>query len=230
MKRSRQNPVLLRAITEQQDNAIVPGCYSTCLSGLTLPGTSLKVFREPFEECKGDTDAMGRVDEREVEQLWLFEPALKLDMARLKEFRGDFVLAQQALNTVKGYASDWRLFTMWCLKAGRETRPASAETVELYVTYLLQVDHLKVVTAERHVCAILDAHRRAGVTLPRCDGVRAILSGARRQRKERPAAKKPLQVRQLPRISGKFRKTGSARDIRDRALLVLGFAPGLLRA
>jgi site-specific recombinase XerD len=163
-------------------------------------------------------------------QLWLFEPALKVDMGRLKQFRDDLSRREQAENTVVGYACDWKNFLLWCTRACRSPRPATAETVELYVTYQLQVEKLKVVTVERRVSAIRDAHRAAGCPLGALEGVRAVLSGARRSRKERPEAKEPLTAAQLRRVSAKLRALGAARDVRDRALMVLGFASALRRS
>ncbi|MCL5746497.1 MAG: tyrosine-type recombinase/integrase, partial [Acidobacteria bacterium] len=168
-------------------------------------------------------------DLTEEQQLWLFEPQLKVNMAQLKEFRDNFTRSKQARNTKIGYASDARDFTTWCAAAGRSPLPTSAETLELYITHKLQVEGLKVTTMERRVSAIRDMHRRAALTMPTTTGARAILTGARHMRHESPHGKTPLTPAELRRISAKLRALATPRDIRDRAIMVIGFTSGLRR-
>lgn len=133
----------------------------------------------------------------------------------------------RAPQTLRGYASDWKFFTAWCTAEARTPLPATRETVCGYVTAILSLGR-RVSTAERHVSGIGHAHREAGFPSP-CDmEVRRLLVGAQRLRCEQPEQKRPLSVAQLRTISGKL-GTG-ARDARDRAILVFGFATALRRS
>src|ERR1700761_5049964 len=167
------------------------------------------------------------------EQLFLFEPDLKVSMAKLKAIRDQLVLADRSPSTMRSYAADWVQFERWCAAVGRAPLPASSETVELFATHQLEVDGLRVSTVERRVAAILDAHRRARIAPPsvgRGSGLRAILVGARYLRRESPRGKQPLRPADLLRISVELRRLGGARNMRDRALLVVGLASALRRS
>jgi integrase len=167
----------------------------------------------------------------EAEQLFLVgcEPELVVSMSKLKAIR-DELRRVRAANTVAGYAAGWRQFERWCSAAGRSPLPSSVETVELFATHQLQVDGLRATTVSHRISAIVDAHRRAGLQPPSTVGVRAILTGARHLRRESPRGKSALAIPDLRRISVELRKRGGARNLRDRALIVLGVASGLRRS
>src|SRR5712691_10487361 len=73
--------------------------------------------------------------------------------------------ADKARNTICGYASDWRNFAAWCAEAGREALPCSADTLLLYIAARLD-GGWRLSTAERHITAIADRHRSAGLAAP----------------------------------------------------------------
>ncbi len=163
-------------------------------------------------------------------QLWLFEPALKIDMARLRQHREHLAHGKHAPNTVTGYECDWKRFKAWCIETNREALPATSETIELYVTYELEAIGLKVSSVQRHISAIRDAHRRAKIPMPPTEGARELLTNARHLRKESPQGKRPITAQELRKISRKLKAKGGNRAMRDRALLVVGFASGLRRS
>lgn len=170
---------------------------------------------------------MPQVADPEEDQLWLFVPDLEVDMLRLKQSRESLVAGAQARNTAIGYAADWRDFAAWCASTARSPLPATADTLELYVTHALQVNKLRVTTVDRRVSAIRDAHRRAGLPLPAIAGVRQILTSVRQIRKESPEGKDPITAGELHKISVRLANAGGAIELRDRAVMVFGFTSAL---
>lgn len=156
------------------------------------------------------------------DQLWLFECG-GINLSALRERRESLKEAGKARGTIDGYADDWKGFSCWCAKTGRAPLPASQETIELYVTWMLTELGRKVTTAERHVSAIAHYHRSAGHDWPARPPFRQILTAVRRGRKEQPKGKAALDPAILRKIALKL-DTRTAMGMRDRALLVLGFA------
>jgi integrase len=129
--------------------------------------------------------------------------------------------------TMVGYKNDWRAFEEWCKSVGFCPLPATDETVALFLTWYLE-DH-RVTTAVRHSTAINFYHKRGGHPVPitASSMSRAVLNGARRLRKETPIQRTPLTASQLREISTALRARGDVRDLRDRAIMVLGMTTGL---
>jgi site-specific recombinase XerD len=136
--------------------------------------------------------------------------------------------AMIATNTWKSYADSFRRFERWCESMARNPLPASSETLALWATSMLTAG-LKVSTVELRISGVLHRHREAGLRSPLTSEVRRILNGARRLRREVPNQKCALTVEQLWRIS-RLMDTGTARGLRDRAIVVLGFAGAFRRS
>lgn len=137
--------------------------------------------------------------------------------------------ASHAHGTSRGYECDWRVFRRWCKSAGRDHLPATSDTVELYVTWLLVQLNRKVSTAARHAATIAYFHRQAGHTNPVNSAVREVINAVRRRRLERPKGKAAIEPDALlaaVKTCDPHTNLGS----RDRALLVLGFASSLRRS
>jgi integrase len=106
--------------------------------------------------------------------------------------------------------------------------PASAETLELYVTWMFE-ESRKVSTVERHVSAIAHQHRAAAVVSPVGPGVRDVIRAVRRERKERPVGKVALAADDLVRVA-RCCDASTALGARDRAIVVLGYATSFRRS
>jgi integrase len=161
------------------------------------------------------------------EQLWLFECG-GVDLSALSERSEVLQAFTRAPATVYNYQSDWKQYIHWCNLAGRNPLPAEPQTVQLYVTWMLDTIKRKITTAERHVSAIAHFHRLGGFASPVSPPLRRTIRGVQRARRERPKGKAALNPGELVRIAKKF-DAGTALGTRDRALLVLGFATSLRR-
>jgi integrase len=139
-------------------------------------------------------------------------------------------LAQGAksANTRKAYDREWRAFVRWCGSIGRSSLPAEPATVALFVAD--QAKSRKPAGLDVALAAIAAAHKVAGLDNPiRHPAVRAVREGARRKvgTAQRQAA--PMTV-DLLEVAIAAIDTGTLAGIRDRAILLLGFAGAFRRS
>jgi len=139
-----------------------------------------------------------------------------------------FKNAGLAPRTIASYQSDFRTFQSWCKAAGRDALPASADTVELYITDLIKRGRA-VTTAERHSFAINHWHRECRHPKPCGKGLRELLTGARRTLCQQPAQKDAIGLDDL-KLMLKTIGTGTPIAKRDSALLLFGWATALRRS
>ena len=139
----------------------------------------------------------------------------------------EYVSRSKAPNTVRAYAADWRDFSVWSEQHGWAALPARPETVALYLTEL--ADTMRVSTVTRRVSAISQAHRLAGFDPPTADTrVKTVMSGIRRVKGTAQRGKRPLLTADLRSIVQQLPST--LIGMRDRALLLLGFAGAFRRS
>lgn len=106
--------------------------------------------------------------------------------------------------------------------------PAESQTVVLYLSSL--VDNYKIGTIQRRVSSISQAHQINGYDSPTSSSaVRLILAGMRRTLGTAQDAKTPLLIDDLRRMTALTVKYGLL-GIRDRAILLIGFAGAFRRS
>jgi integrase len=133
----------------------------------------------------------------------------------------DYVAAATADNTRRAYQIDLRMFLAW-----GGSLPASPESVDAYLVAHALV--LSPVTLSRRLVAIGRAHTTLGHPNPcRADVVKTTLKGiwrvhGRPQRQVQPAIREDV-FSMLAHMTG-------TRGIRDRALILIGFAGALRRS
>lgn len=131
-------------------------------------------------------------------------------------------------NTALAYQSRWRSFEAWCRGAGRVALPATAQTVAAYLTHLAVDRGLKATTADAHLTAIRAVHRGAGAEPPDALAARKVVSAAARREAARdgrygPRKAVPLMAADLPAVLAAC-DPGTGAGLRDRAVILLGFA------
>jgi site-specific recombinase XerD len=140
----------------------------------------------------------------------------------------EYVRHSLASNTLRAYASDWRDFNNWCQSNSRVPLPALPETVSLYLSGL--ADHAKTSTLTRRISAISQAHQAAGFETPtQSPLVRQVMKGIRRVNGTAQAGKSPVKVDHLRTIMADLDPERPL-DVRDRALLLIGFAGAFRRS
>ena len=149
------------------------------------------------------------------------------ELSPILDRASEFLHAAKAPNTVAAYRSDWEDFSGWCRAHGLSPLPASPETVMAFVADLS--GRRKVSTIQRRVAAISIAHQAAGHESPtRTSLVRETLKGIRRTFGVDPRRVVPIRVEHLREIAPKLE--GSLQAIRDKALLLFGYAGAFRRS
>jgi len=139
----------------------------------------------------------------------------------------DYARANRAPNTYRAYRAAWRSFAAWCAEHNCPALPADPLAVADYLAHAAQ--RHKASTLAVHVAAIRAAHKAAGQPDPTADErVAATMRGIRRVHGQPPAQREPLtldDLRALVRACG-----DDLAGLRDRALLLVGFAAALRRS
>jgi site-specific recombinase XerD len=156
------------------------------------------------------------------------------ELAEALKSATDYAAASKAGSTRRAYHSDWIDFYTWCESVNAASLPASPATLASYLAQLADKGK-KVSTIRRRVAAIAYAHRLKGFPVPHdAEPVRAVLSGIRRRIGVAVERKAPATARALQKMTGNRRQkeaaAGDLRILRDRALLLLGFAAALRRS
>lgn len=141
-----------------------------------------------------------------------------------------YMQASKAPATLRAYESDWKHFKAFCSSRGLAFLPAQPETVALYLAQLADTG-LKPATLSRRMAAISKTHAMAGYASPTRlahASVSEVWAGIRRRLGTRQNAKSAATVDYLKRMLEQL--PNSLVGIRDRALLLVGFAAALRRS
>jgi site-specific recombinase XerD len=145
-----------------------------------------------------------------------------VDCTDLPDAVAGYVRGSLAENTRRAYQSDLRHFEVW-----GGSLPASPETVAAYLA--AHANRLSVTTLIRRLAALSKAHQARGLGNPiRSELVRATLRGIKRKRRRPQLQAKPLLRDDLLLVLDAM--GNGLKDLRDRALLLVGFAAGLRRS
>lgn len=148
----------------------------------------------------------------------------------------DYVMAASSANTRRAYASDWKHFARWCRRQGLEMMPPSPQVIGLYATACAsgQVTADKkpntVSTIERRLSSLSWNYAQRGLILDRKDRhIATVMSGIRNTHAAPPQQKEAVLPEDLIAMLSKL-ELNNLRGLRDRAILLLGFAGGLRRS
>jgi site-specific recombinase XerD len=146
----------------------------------------------------------------------------------LEEAAGDFARASKSDATRRAYQTDAADFTAWCRRHGLEPLPASVSTVAAYLAGLAR-SRLKASTITRRCAGIRYMHRMAGYDPPTSsEAIKAVLAGIRRSTGTAVTRKAPATAESVRIVLQDM--PDDIRGLRDRALLLLGFAGALRRS
>ena len=155
---------------------------------------------------------------------------------RLVDTARDYARASTAENTNKAYAADWKHFARWCRRHGADPLSAPCPNPELLGLYLTELaaptsgaPALSVSTIERRLSGLAWNYAQRGFSLDRKDRhIATVLAGIKRKHARPPVQKEAIlpddilaMVATLPH---------DLRGLRDRAILLIGYAGGLRRS
>jgi integrase len=146
--------------------------------------------------------------------------------AEIAERAAGYAAQAQSENTRLAYASDWAVFQAWCELQGVVAVPANPAVV---LAFLVDTaGQVKVSTQRRRLSAIKEMQRQAGYHLDTTGAMfRNTWKGIRRSHGQPPVKKAALMTPLLRRALGTL--PDNLTGVRDRALLLLGFAGALRR-
>jgi site-specific recombinase XerD len=149
-------------------------------------------------------------------------PAAEAERARA------FANAEKAAATRRAYRTDFMLFRAWCEERQVAALPASPATVAAFLAHEAS-RNVKASTIGRRTAAIRYAHKLAGLASPTDDElVKATVRGIRRTLGTAKTKKAPATAERLLAMAA---NTGlGLKGLRDRALLLLGFAGAFRRS
>ncbi len=128
-------------------------------------------------------------------------------------------------NTLRAYQSDFKDFSRFCIKNGLSSMPADPKIIALYITFLSKSS--KFSTLKRRIASISVIHKLKGHYLDtKHPVIMENLLGIKRTLGSRQKSKKPLLINDLKLII----KAIDQKKIRDKALILIGFAGGFRRS
>lgn len=145
-----------------------------------------------------------------------------------------YAAASSAASSQKAMASDFRHFETWCRNHGLASMPATPETVALYLAD--NAETLAVATLERRLISISRVHRDAGIqglspASTRHASVGRVMKGIRRTKGVAPRNQKaPLLNLEIRQVTAVFSQDDGLRQIRDAALVLVGYRGAFRRS
>lgn len=153
----------------------------------------------------------------------------------LVETAKDYAANATAENTRSAYTKDWRHFTSWCRRAGFEPLPPNPKMIGLYISACASGDPkngsppLAVSTIERRLSGLAWNFTQRGLSMDRADRhIATVLAGIRRKHSRPPRVKEAVLGDDIVAMISTLGH--DLRGLRDRAILLLGFAGGLRRS
>lgn len=154
----------------------------------------------------------------------------------LAERAREYVEAASAPNTRRAYDSDWKHFSSWCRRQSLAQLPPDPQIVGLYITACASGDATAnrnpaaVSSIERRLSALSWHYRQLGERLDRGDRhIATVLDGIRNTHGRPPMQKEAVLPEDLIAMLETLDR-GTLRGLRDRAILLIGFAGGLRRS
>jgi integrase len=152
---------------------------------------------------------------------------------RLVETARDYARHAVSENTLKAYAKDWAHFSRWCRMRGTDPLPSSPQLIGLYIADLAapqgRIPALSVSSIERRLSGLAWGYAQRGESLDRKDRhIATVLAGIRRKHARPPVQKEAILPEDLRDMLATL--PHDLRGLRDRAILLIGFAGGLRRS
>lgn len=155
------------------------------------------------------------------------------NLDRLAETAREYARAASSDNTLQAYAADWAHFARWCRLKGTDPFPASPELIGLYLADLANGTRLSptlsVSTIDRRLSGLAWNYAQRGFPLDRKNRhIATVLAGIKRMHARPPVQKEAILAEDILAMVATL--PFDLRGLRDRAILLLGYAGGLRRS
>ena len=137
----------------------------------------------------------------------------------------------KAANTLRAYNSDFKDFSIFCSKNNFSFLPTDPKIIALYLTHLSKTS--KFSTLKRRIASISVVHKLKGHYIDtKHPLIIENLLGIKRKIGSNQKAKKPILISDLKEIINVINKHKIKKDrkLRDKALILIGFAGGFRRS
>jgi len=157
---------------------------------------------------------------------------LTTDLKILQEETINNLKSSKSANTLRAYKSDFRDFSLFCIKHGLQFMPSNPNIVSIYLTNLSKIE-AKMSTLRRRLVSIGVVHKLKGYYL---DTKHPIiienLLGIKRAKGSIQRGKKPLLIRHLHKLIEVINNDNSPeiKKLRDKSLILIGFSGGFRRS
>ena len=173
----------------------------------------------------------GRFDSREIAVPDALASSGSLEA--LVDTARDYARQATANNTNLAYKKDWAHFASWCRRRGADPLIPDPQLIGLYITECASPQDgfppLAASTIERRLSGLSWNYQQRGLSLDRRDRhIATVLAGIKRKHGKPPEQKEAVLAEDiLEMIAG---LTFGLREIRDRAIILIGYAGGLRRS
>lgn len=149
----------------------------------------------------------------------------------------DYASKSTADNTNLAYRKDWDHFASWCRRKGADPLACDPQVIGLYITDLATPSDgtlsasppLAVSTIERRLSGLAWNYKQRGLHLDRQDRhISTVLAGIRREHAKPPTQKEALFAEDIIEMISIL--PFDLRGLRDKAILLIGYAGGLRRS
>ncbi len=158
---------------------------------------------------------------------------------RLVETARNYARHAASENTLKAYTKDWAQFARWCRMRGADPLPCAPQLIGLYIADLAApvgkapsqsaFRPLSVASIDRRLSGLAWGYAQRGERLDRKDRhIATVLAGIRRKHARPPVQKEAILPEDLRDMLATL--PHDLRGLRDRAILLIGFAGGLRRS
>jgi len=150
----------------------------------------------------------------------------KLELETIKNLKNS-----KSINTLRAYQSDYNDFSLFCSKNGFQAMPTQPKILALYITHL--ASYSKYSTLKRRLASISIIHKTKGHYIDTKHPIIVEnLMGIKRTNGSNQKGKKPLLINDLKLLINAIdeSKEKNIRKIRDKALVLIGFAGGFRRS
>jgi len=148
-----------------------------------------------------------------------------LELETLKNLK-----SSKSINTLRAYKSDYKDFSLFCIKHGFRSMPTEPKILSLYLTHLSQIS--KFSTLKRRLASISVIHKLSGHYIDtKHPMITENLMGIKRAKGSYQRAKKPILINELKSIINVIDKDQNEKKrAKNRALILVGFAGGFRRS